>query len=54
MNTEYHRTWYAYKITRQMICAGYPEKGEKDTCSGDSGGKTKTHHCKANLCKMAD
>ncbi|KAG7309979.1 hypothetical protein JYU34_004502 [Plutella xylostella] len=33
-NTKYDKEM----ISDDMICAGYPDKGKKDTCQGDSGG----------------
>ena len=30
--------WAEDEITKDMICAGYPGKGVKDSCQGDSGG----------------
>lgn len=32
------RKYYDGRITDSMLCAGFPEKGEKDACQGDSGG----------------
>lgn len=38
-NTECRKTKYnSSMISDNMLCAGYPEKGQRDTCQGDSGG----------------
>ncbi|XP_072255047.1 ovochymase-1 [Pyxicephalus adspersus] len=39
LNTEVcNTTYYPGMISKQMICAGFPETGGKDACTGDSGG----------------
>ena len=30
--------YYKGRILHSMVCAGYPDVGDKDSCQGDSGG----------------